>query len=259
MKLRGAVVVAATAGLFLLFGGCETGQRALLPLAERAEPLGTFRLAPQEDAVVHLTIDDGPSASTEELLEILEGFGATATFFIHTGHVEDTAILGRIVSAGHNLGNHMPADRDWSRDDEPSFRRAFLESHCLLAAYGDGYTGAFRPPQGRIAADRMLPVLTDAGVAGRRPFLMASFLPWDAGGATETPWRRVNDAVAARYGAGLGRAVRPGDIVVFHDGPRLRRTAATRESLRRFLDRLERRGLEARALPGGAFDSGPCN
>lgn len=56
---------------------------------------------------VYLTFDDGPSSSTEEILDILDQYGVKATFFV-TGR-EDTYYLPmyrRIVEDGHTLGMH---------------------------------------------------------------------------------------------------------------------------------------------------------
>ena len=57
--------------------------------------------------VVALTIDDGPSEYTKEILQILKSNEVTATFFIIgsqvAGHEE---MLQDLVSNGNELGNH---------------------------------------------------------------------------------------------------------------------------------------------------------
>ena len=56
---------------------------------------------------VYLTFDDGPSSSTEEILDILQRYGVQATFFV-TGR-EDAyyiPLYKRIVEDGHTLGMH---------------------------------------------------------------------------------------------------------------------------------------------------------
>ena len=48
-------------------------------------PIGTTD--PQDDEkVVYLTFDDGPSENTQAILDILNQYGAKATFFITGGH-----------------------------------------------------------------------------------------------------------------------------------------------------------------------------
>lgn len=56
---------------------------------------------------VYLTFDDGPSAYTQDILDILEEYGVKATFFVvgrEGAQAEET--LEKIVEAGHTLGMH---------------------------------------------------------------------------------------------------------------------------------------------------------
>lgn len=56
---------------------------------------------------VYLTFDDGPSANTEKILDILDDYGVKATFFV-VGKEEEFArkALVQIVERGHTLGMH---------------------------------------------------------------------------------------------------------------------------------------------------------
>ena len=57
--------------------------------------------------VIALTIDDGPSEYTNEIMQILKVNNSTATFFLigsQTGGRED--ILRKLVENGNELGNH---------------------------------------------------------------------------------------------------------------------------------------------------------
>lgn len=62
-------------------------------------------LAP--DHTVYLTFDDGPSARTGEVLDILKENGIKATFFV-TGQTSELAqdMMKRIVDEGHTIGIH---------------------------------------------------------------------------------------------------------------------------------------------------------
>lgn len=53
-------------------------------------------------------VDDGPSAPNKgQLLELLEGYGARATFFVVGEELAATLELAcRAADAGHELGNH---------------------------------------------------------------------------------------------------------------------------------------------------------
>lgn len=76
--------------------------------------------APKPDCAVliclALTFDDGPSTTTEPMLDILKVHDAKATFFllgIQTERYPDTA--RRIQREGHTIGNHTYGHRDLMR------------------------------------------------------------------------------------------------------------------------------------------------
>ena len=54
--------------------------------------------------VVYLTFDDGPSAYTSELLDVLDAYGAKATFFV-VGSGSGN-MMRQIVKRGHSIGIH---------------------------------------------------------------------------------------------------------------------------------------------------------
>lgn len=57
-----------------------------------------------EEKVIYLTFDDGPSYYTPRLLEVLEKYGAKATFFVcDTGYIDT---LKDIAEGGHSIGIH---------------------------------------------------------------------------------------------------------------------------------------------------------
>lgn len=61
----------------------------------------------RETGVIYLTFDDGPSARTEEILDILHKKDVKATFFVVGIQDEaEKAILRRIVEEGHTLAMH---------------------------------------------------------------------------------------------------------------------------------------------------------
>ena len=68
--------------------------------------------------MVALTIDDGLSrggvdtSMVPDVLQLLEEFGATATFFVCTDYVSGCEDQVRcILESGHELGNHLQADK----------------------------------------------------------------------------------------------------------------------------------------------------
>ena len=60
-----------------------------------------------EEKTVYLTFDDGPSARTAEILDILQRYGVKATFFT-VGQTDEAAagLFKRIAAEGHCLGVH---------------------------------------------------------------------------------------------------------------------------------------------------------
>ena len=59
------------------------------------------------DNAVYLTFDDGPSARTDEILEILDKYGVKATFFVVGANEEgDLERMQKIVAVGHTLAIH---------------------------------------------------------------------------------------------------------------------------------------------------------
>ena len=60
-----------------------------------------------EKPVVYLTFDDGPSANTERVLDILKANDIKATFFVVNNNIEaHQHLYKRIVDEGHTLGIH---------------------------------------------------------------------------------------------------------------------------------------------------------
>lgn len=179
---------------------------------------------------VALTIDDGPDAeTTDRILDVLDRHDASATFFLISGRVAgNEAVVERIVAEGHEIGNHMTADRP-AIDLEPAgFDRDLKQAHDTLSRWQE--LKWFRPGSGWYD-DGMIEA------AERRGYrtVLGRIYPLDT--ALPSP------ALAARYI--LWRAG-PGEIIILHDtGSRGLNTARI---LERVLPELERRGLEVVAL-----------
>ena len=60
----------------------------------------------QEDKVIYLTFDDGPCEYTRGLLDVLERYGAKATFFVIAKNNAYMDVLPEILAAGHSIGIH---------------------------------------------------------------------------------------------------------------------------------------------------------
>lgn len=68
-------------------------------------PVGTTE-ADDNEKVVYLTFDDGPSKNTQKVLDILDEYNAKATFFITGQQPEYLSMIKTAYDAGHTIGLH---------------------------------------------------------------------------------------------------------------------------------------------------------
>ena len=103
---------------------------------------------------IALTFDDGPSESTPELLEILAGYRAPATFFQCGANVRRLPEVARqVVAAGHEIGNHTDThpmlhfksrefiQRELAGADESIQRTTGIRPRFFRAPYGVRWFG----------------------------------------------------------------------------------------------------------------------
>ena len=154
-----------------------------------------------------LTFDDGPSThTTPQLLEVLARHRAKATFFLVGDRVRaHEPIVANIAGQGHELANHMMRDERSVLVPDPRFRRELAEASALLAPYGEVRwfrpgSGWFTPRMLRSAAEQNLRAVLGTLVAGHHG-------------------RSGDERIARDLLAGI----RPGSIVVLHEGTAARR------------------------------------
>ena len=90
----------------------------ILAIISRTIPDGTVRLNIGESGIgekaIALTFDDGPSDYTEELLDGLQKYGASVTFFVIGSKAEKNPdIVERAHEEGHLIGNHTYSHIDF--------------------------------------------------------------------------------------------------------------------------------------------------
>lgn len=152
-----------------------------------------------------LTIDDGPSADTEEVLSTLRKWNARATFFLVAQRAQaHPALVRRIRAEGHDIGNHTdshPGPWFWLMGPRSTSRQIEQAQRKLQAVCGCTPRW-FRAVNG-IANPFVQPVLERLGL--RR-------VSWT---------RRGYDTVDANLDRVLDRLLaelQPGDILVVHEG-----------------------------------------
>ncbi|MFZ4764928.1 MAG: polysaccharide deacetylase family protein [Roseimicrobium sp.] len=214
--------------------------RKVLVTAEKLAPNGLFQVPGVRGKQVALTIDDGPSTRTAELLDLLYSFNSRATFFLHTDQFDSipgaSSVVQRMVGEGHEIANHMPDVRRSIALSAEEFEAEFERAHRRLQEAGQ-VPRFFRASGGIFHVTRMLPSLRRFDYFER--FVMASYLPWD----THLPFPHG-------YANQLAAGVFPGAIYVLHDGDHAKgnRLARTFEALRTLLERLQQQGYRAAPL-----------
>lgn len=101
---------------------------------------------------VALTFDDGPHPRfTKEILEILEEYGITATFFIIGVNAENYPdSLKMIVDSGCEIGNHTYSHTRIDKMSENELENEILKCQEVLYSMTGVRPKLFRPPQGRV-------------------------------------------------------------------------------------------------------------
>jgi peptidoglycan/xylan/chitin deacetylase (PgdA/CDA1 family) len=205
--------------------------------------LGLFArpIVAAEDAgnQVALTFDDGPQPGiTDEILAALAARGQRATFFVIGERAEASPeIMARIVAGGHALGNHSYAHSHATPFLPPS---ALAHELRRAEAVLDGVrksakvTRWFRPPVG-IVSPRVARATRLAGL---------EMVSWTASARDGTGRATVDSAFAK-----LRRHLRPGAILVLHDGAEHDdRKPIAPQLLARVLDELDARKLRSVTL-----------
>ncbi|MEX1220312.1 MAG: polysaccharide deacetylase family protein [Solirubrobacterales bacterium] len=179
------------------------------------------RYGPRDRKLAALTFDDGPGASTGEILDILKEKRVDGTFFLLGQAVEANPEMAReIVLSGSEVANHS-----MSHD-------AFPTSADLIATNDviEEITGirpcSFRPPYGSVD----LPLTARAADENMNTVL------WDIDTEDWTDWTSAESVIEETQMDTL-----PGSIILMHDGGDIRRDK-TIDALPEIIDELRADG-----------------
>jgi peptidoglycan/xylan/chitin deacetylase (PgdA/CDA1 family) len=174
---------------------------------------------------VALTFDDGPTDLTRDYMDVLDGAGARATFFV-VGELCDRnpAIVADMAKRGHELAGHGYTHRKFPDLLELGLLDEELTRTAGLLPPSPRRRPIVRPPHGAVSLKSF--------VACARAGFTTVLWSLDSG-----DWRthRTSDVVAAV----VGREVEPGAIVLLHEGQ-----AWTLDALRTIVGRLKEAGHE---------------
>lgn len=182
---------------------------------------------PTSSKVIALTIDDGPSEYTNEIMHILKSNGATATFFVIGAQVPGhEKTLQDLIRNGNELGNHAMHDEpSRSLSDATLAEEIQSVEEMLHEAYAavnaEPPPNYFRPGSGFFSG-KMRKML------GRLDYrlVLGSIYPHDP----QIPFWRVN-------ASHILSMLRPGSIIICHD-----RRSWTPPMLREVLPEIQRKG-----------------
>ncbi len=176
-----------------------------------------------EKKYVALTYDDGPSQlTTQALIDLLNKYDASATFFINGNHAnENKELVKSIYEQGNEIGNHT-LDHIWLTKASQEERERQIYGNESLLKFLSGQQGEMlvRPPYGDINKD----ILEEFDV----PFIMWSVDSRD--------WEIRN---AASIQDNVFMHIEDGDIIIMHDG-----YTSTIEATEEILKRMQREGFE---------------
>lgn len=181
------------------------------------------------DKTVYLTFDDGPGPNTDAVLDVLKANDVKATFFIIGKMIRTReAQLQRVYDEGHVTGNHT-----WDHANLAQMKAADIDRQLNRSAkeIGPQMGPCMRPPYGALSAtSRKLSVSY-----GMTPILWTKDTnDWNASATKESI-------------ANVLRSVRPGDVVLMHDGGGDR--SATVAALREVLPTLKAKGYTFDVVP----------
>lgn len=206
----------------------------LINMLQRHNPQVLFHI-PVNKNVIALTIDDGPSQYTHQILEILKENDARATFFIIGSQVIGREnIVQDILKAGSELGNHAMRDEPSVRLPSVTLKGEINQVDNMInrayEALDQTRTQKYFRPGSGIFSERVLDVAEDAGYRT----ILGSIYPHDP----FMPYWKVN----AWH---ILSSLRPGAVIICHD-----RRSWTVPMLQKVIPEIKRRGYEIVSVSG---------
>jgi peptidoglycan/xylan/chitin deacetylase (PgdA/CDA1 family)/sulfur carrier protein ThiS len=212
-------------GLKRVTFGALSGAEVTSTVLREPSPMVIVRSRPS-GKVVALTFDDGPwPGQTDKVLDVLERENVRATFFMVGRLVDKNPKLARrVIEAGHDVGNHTYSHKSLARLSAAGLRKEIRTGRQAIEDVTGKSASWMRPPYGAMDSDAWQ-VVRDMDV---RTAL------WDV---DSRDWTRPGSKKIAKT---VTREVRPGSVVLFHDGGGDRHQ--TVEALEPIIRKLKRQG-----------------
>jgi peptidoglycan/xylan/chitin deacetylase (PgdA/CDA1 family) len=158
------------------------------------------------EKAVALTFDDGPDpATTPAVLASLDKHDVKATFFVVGNRAEaNPKLLKKIVTAGHELGNHSYSHKDFNKVDGAGIRSEIVRTNEIIEKLTGQKAILFRPPGGYLS-NEMIRITQEEKVK-------VAYWSWET---DSKDWRNRNSQYIADY---VTDHIAPGQIIILHDG-----------------------------------------
>jgi peptidoglycan/xylan/chitin deacetylase (PgdA/CDA1 family) len=205
-----------------------------------------LRRLPTDEPLVWLTLDDGPSTDTPAVLDLLDAHAAKATFFVVGERAErHPGLLREIVRRGHGLGNHSHSHpQAWFWALGPArMRREVEQAQAAITRIAGTSPRWFRAVVG----------MANPFVAAPLHRLGLARVGWTARGFDGV--RAEPAAVVAR----IERQLRPGAIILAHEGAAHGRNVETLALLLQRLDALGYRCVLPQIATEAEREAGPVD
>jgi len=218
-----------TAGLERIVKGEISGDVITTEIIRPSDPMVLQRIGAGEGMRIALTFDDGPwPGQTERVLDVLKDEGVPATFFMVGLRVKRSPdIARRVAREGHSIGNHTYHHVDVSMSSAKKIGEEISWTNGLIITTTGAVPRWFRPPMGSIDDQ----AYTEASKQGLSTVLW-TVDPGD--------WRRGQTAAAIEKA--VVNAVRPGSVILLHDGGGDR--SQTIAALPKIIRRLKAKGYQ---------------
>lgn len=200
------------------------------------------------DMVAYLTFDDGPSANTERVLDILAVNNIKATFFVN-GHIGFESTYQRIVNEGHNIGNHTYShDYGEVYSSADNFFNNINKLNEYLSSLGIGKPDIIRFPGGsnntvsiQYGGAYFMDKLVNEAVINGYDYFDWNVSSGDANKTTEDKNAIINNVKN-------GCAGKRSPVILMHDSAPKTTTA---DALQEIIDYLKRQGYSFGVLENG--------
>lgn len=186
--------------LLVIMGGLLTIIQHSLTMPSLVRAPGTYYMAYTQEKVVALTFDDGPDPiDTPAVLDILKEKNVPATFFVLGESARSNPhLIKRIVSEGHEIGNHSFYHDYQQRNLVEEIKQTDRE---IFAATGI-HTNFYRPPGGFLSKNQLDTLKKNGYVAAL----------WSV---DSNDWRNPGPEQIVEN---VMKNVFPGAIILLHDG-----------------------------------------